>query len=316
MQQAIDQGMVQLGTHNKARDTWTINLVVPRVIDKKLKTVWRRTSHDAGTYGSSLLDNFLGEARLFNFPKSLYAVRGTLTAVCRDRPNALIVDFFAGSGTTLHATALLNRSDGGSRRCLLVTNNEVSEGIAAELNHAGLYRGDEAFESQGIFERVTKPRVEAALTGVRPDKTAVPGQYLTGEPHSNGFRENVHFYRLQYADPIDVELGEAFRAILPALWMAAGAVGNPDEIQVDDGIVLPEGIPFAVLLDEDKIKLFLQALAKRDDITHIWLVTDSDRGFARMRSLIPKMAVTGKPKVGMLYSDFLRNFELNTGGRR
>ena len=47
--------------------------------------------------------------------------------VVRDNPNALIIDFFAGSGTTLHAVELLNEYDGGHRRCILVTNNEVSE---------------------------------------------------------------------------------------------------------------------------------------------------------------------------------------------
>jgi adenine-specific DNA-methyltransferase len=44
-----------------------------------------------------------------------------------NKPNALVVDFFAGSGTTLHAVNLLNAEDGGNRRCVMVTNNEVSE---------------------------------------------------------------------------------------------------------------------------------------------------------------------------------------------
>ena len=44
----------------------------------------------------------------------------------KDKPNALIVDFFAGSGTTAHATMRLNRQYGGQRRTVLVTNNEVA----------------------------------------------------------------------------------------------------------------------------------------------------------------------------------------------
>lgn len=55
------------------------------------------------------LHRLLGDRTAFPFPKSLYAVRDTLLTVVRDRPNALIpLDFFAGSGTTLHATALIN----------------------------------------------------------------------------------------------------------------------------------------------------------------------------------------------------------------
>ena len=46
--------------------------------------------------------------------------RDAVAAVVRDRPNALIVDFFAGSGTTLNAVNLLNATDGGQRRCILV----------------------------------------------------------------------------------------------------------------------------------------------------------------------------------------------------
>ena len=45
--------------------------------------------------------------------------------VTKNKPNALILDFFAGSGTTLHAVNLLNKEDGGHRRCIMVTNNEI-----------------------------------------------------------------------------------------------------------------------------------------------------------------------------------------------
>lgn len=53
-----------------------------------------------------------------------------------NKPNALILDFFAGSGTTLHATMLLNKEDGGNRRCVLVTNNEnnICEEVTYERN--------------------------------------------------------------------------------------------------------------------------------------------------------------------------------------
>jgi len=77
--------------------------------------------------------------------------------------NATVLDFFAGSGTTLHAVALLNAEDGGNRRCILVTNNE-----------------------NNICLEVTQPRVKAVLTGVwadGEDHEALPGAlqfYRTG----------------------------------------------------------------------------------------------------------------------------------------
>lgn len=104
--------------------------------------VWCKTSHDAGTYGSSLLNNFFINRR-FSFPKSLYAVHDTIRFFVANKPNALIVDFFAGSGTTLHAVNLLNAEDGGHRRCIMVTNNEVSDAEAKEMAKRGLKPGDD-----------------------------------------------------------------------------------------------------------------------------------------------------------------------------
>ena len=85
---------------------------------------WRVRSHDASRYGSNYLNVFMPD-RKFSFPKSVYAVEDVLRFFVADKPHALIVDFFAGSGTTAHATMLLNHLDGGHRRCISITNNEV-----------------------------------------------------------------------------------------------------------------------------------------------------------------------------------------------
>ncbi|MGH9197464.1 MAG: hypothetical protein ACRD1T_17190, partial [Acidimicrobiia bacterium] len=66
----------------------------------------------------------------------------------------------------------------------------------------------------------------------------------------------------------------------------------------------PENTPIAALLDEDKFKAFRMVLEKRPDISHVWLVTYSDTAFARMRERLPAHCV-----VGMLYRDYLRNFQ-------
>ncbi len=75
---------------------------------KRLKTVWSKPSLDASTHGSELVRKILGDSVSFDYPKSLYAVEDCIKAVCENRSEALILDFFAGSGTTLHATYLLN----------------------------------------------------------------------------------------------------------------------------------------------------------------------------------------------------------------
>ena len=83
------------------------------------KTQWSFETHDARDYGTKILKTVIGETR-FDFPKSLYAVEDCLRLFLTNKSNALIVDFFAGSGTTLHAVNLMNATDGGNRRCIKV----------------------------------------------------------------------------------------------------------------------------------------------------------------------------------------------------
>jgi len=299
---------IRVGRYNKKRDSWTINVVIYREDNfKKLKTVWRHTSHDAGTHGTSLLDKLLGQRGLFPFPKSVYAVRDCLAAVVRDRPNALIVDCFAGSGTTLHAACLLNAEDGGNRRCVLVTNNEVEESTAKKLNKDGYYQGDPKYEAHGIFELVARPRCEAVVTGCRPDRTPIPGKHLNGRLFAEGFPENVEFYRLDYLDPDEVDLGLQFEAVLPALWMAAGGINGREKPEEGQNYSMPEGSTYGVLFRESRFRHFREALKRRPEVTHVWLVTDSEEAYAEMRSELP-----AQMSVSMLYRDYLRNFRINT----
>ena len=98
-------------------------------------TVWNRPTHNATQYGTNLLTSILGVQK-FDYPKSVLAVLDCIRFVCGDNKNARILDFFAGSGTTLHATMLLNAEDGGRRQCVLVTNNEnnICEDVTYERN--------------------------------------------------------------------------------------------------------------------------------------------------------------------------------------
>jgi len=307
MQAEVDAGNIRLGKYNSRLDSWTINVKRPKKLFKKVKTVWRHKSHDAGTHGTSLLEKLLGQPRMFPFPKSLYAVRDTLATVCAERPNALIIDFFAGSGTTFHATALLNAMDGGQRRCVLVTNNEVEDETAGLLREQGHSPGDSEWEAEGIFEKVTRPRCTAAIEGRRADGSPIEGFYLgLDRPMSEGFEENVEFYKLKYLDPDSIDLGHQFEAILPLLWLHSGGIGDRP-LAYEGDMLIREGAPFAVLFDEGKAGDFAKRVEGRPDITHVFLVTDSPEAYAEMRGLF----AAGR-RTTMLYGDYLRNFMLNS----
>jgi adenine-specific DNA-methyltransferase len=305
LQQQIEGGTLLIVNHNTERNLVELAYLDKR--DRRIKTVWYRTSHNAGVGGTSILTTILGEDRPFSYPKSVYAVRDTLGALVVDKPNAVILDFFAGSGTTLHATAMLNAVDNGNRTCILVTNNEVEEIVARRLNKNGYFRGDKEFEAEGIFEKVTKPRVEASILGTRKDGTVIPGTYLDGREIKDGFEENVNYFVLDYLDPDDVALGRQLDAILPTLWLGAGGIGDWEEVDLKAGYSIPESSNYAILVREAKFPSFLKMISSNGALTTVYLVTDSERSFAEMRSALPKYLT-----VSMLYRDYLKNFAINT----
>lgn len=117
--------------------------------------------------GTNELIDILGK-KVFDYPKPTDFVRRLLMYCAKRQPKALILDFFAGSGTTLHATMQLNAEDGGHRQCILVTNNE-----------------------NGICENVTYERNRRVIQGyTTPKGVEVPG--LSGN--------NLRYYRTDFVE--------------------------------------------------------------------------------------------------------------------
>ena len=93
--------------------------VSPEESSTALFSNWIDARYNAGTHGANLLREIIGEQNVFSYPKSVHTVRDALySAGLRD--GSEIIDFFAGSGTTAHATIDLNREDGCRRKFTLV----------------------------------------------------------------------------------------------------------------------------------------------------------------------------------------------------
>lgn len=279
---------------------------------RRAKTVWNRGRHIAGGgAGTQLLTAFLGQRSSFTYPKSLYAVQDCLEVAVGDRDDALIMDFFAGSGTTLHATAVLNHKRGGSRRCILVTNNEVDGETAAELHEAGHYAGDAEFEGRGVFEAVTRPRCKAALTGQRPDGKPVKGKYLDGWPYADGFEENCEFLRLDYLDPNAVELGKELERLLHVLWLMAGAVG-PVHGSPDAPYSIEQESPYALFGSSAHVREFREQLEDHGGIEHLFFITDSEDAYAEWSQ---RLGAPGRTThmVPLDYMTFFRRYRASRG---
>ena len=267
---------------------------------------WRIPSHDSTQYGTRLLSR-LFPGRKFPFPKSLYAVEDALRFFVNDKPKAVVLDFFAGSGTTAHAVMRLNRQDNGRRRCILVTNNEVSPDEQAELREQGLRPGDPGWEALGICEYITKSRITATVTGKTPDGSSIEGDYkFTDEfPMAEGFEENVEFFTMTYEAPRPVAHNRAFGAIAPLLWLRAGSQGRRIEESRHDFDVADT---YAVLFDLDASQDFLIAVAAAESVRIAFIVTDDDRGFQMVCGELP-----ARVEAVRLYESYLTNFTINTG---
>lgn len=270
---------------------------------------WTHARYNAGTHGTSILNSIFGTNDKFPYPKSIYTVMDCVAAVCRTRENALVLDFFSGSGTTFQAVALLNEADCTNHRCILVTNNEVLEKQAKHLIRAGYFPGSPEFEKHGICESVTWPRCKYVVKGKRDDGTELSGAYLNGRAMKEGFEENIEYFKLDFLDPHEVAYGEKFEAILPILWLMAGAEGERDKAARGyEKWFIPENSPFAVLIKEDHFAEFKRKIKQRRDITHVFLVTDSEEAFREMIAELPSSL-----KTKMLYKSYLDNFRINTG---
>ncbi|MDB6248845.1 site-specific DNA-methyltransferase [Lactobacillus amylovorus subsp. animalium] len=275
------------------------------------KTVWNKSTHNAGKLGSDVLNKVIGEKR-FDYPKSVYAVEDTINFFVADNPHALILDFFAGSGTTLHAVNLLNRRDGGKRRCIMVTNNEVSYDEAKMLSQEGYKPGDKEWEKLGIAQYVTWPRTVCSILGKNIRGNEIKGRYVDDNiPMSQGFKANAIFFKLGFLDKNSVALGQQFKKLLSILWMKAGGIGECPSI-VENSVlpkymILPKN-KFAILLNERNYREFMDKVNTDSRIKTVFIVTNSDDAYHEM------IANLEDKQTYQLYKDYLDNFRINIRG--
>ena len=342
----INKGYVQLGKYDSKRKTYGITYIsseTQRMIDEgtiiitgkdektgvvsieyatshtqAVRTVWYRTRHNAGVYGTNLLSSILCNKTAFTFPKSLYSTKDAIATIVANNKNALIIDFFAGSGTTLHAVNLLNAEDNGKRQCILVTNNEVSEDEAKQLKIKGFNPGDTEWEKLGIANYVTWPRTKCAINGKDVNGNDLKGNYIGSDiPMANGFNANAVFFKLGFLDKTTVSLGLQFKELLPLLWLKAGGWGKcPDnesvkiesKFDLPPYIILPEN-KLAVLISEDSFTEFNNLIKNEPLIKTVYIVTDYENGFVAMKK---KLDIEN---VIQLYRDYLDNFRINVARR-
>lgn len=304
-----DQAKIQAGQiESVGSDSWgypQYQRTAESVTSRSPKSVWNKLSHDAGKQGSMLTSRVLG-GRKFPFPKSLYAVEDAIRFFVKAKPSAVVLDFFAGSGTTAHAVMRLNKQDGGHRQCISVTNNEVSAEEQKGLRKKGLRPGDPEWEQWGICDYITKPRITAAITGKTPAGDPIKGEYKFTDEFSmaDGFEENAAFFTLTYEAPRQVRRNRAFSRVAPMLWLKAGSRGRIISSLPERGWDVAQA--YGVLEDMDHAPEFLAALEADPQVGMAFIVTDSEVAFQSVARQLPEHTIAVR-----LYESYLHNFQIN-----
>ena len=133
------------------------------------KSIWADSNLSASDYGSKELSEILNKRETFPYPKSKHAVIRCIKSATSK--NSVILDFFAGSGTTGHAVLEINKEDGGNRQFILCTNNE-----------------------NNICEEVTYPRIKNVIRGYRYKGTEKK-TLLEEKINLNLFKKSEEFFK-------------------------------------------------------------------------------------------------------------------------
>lgn len=247
-------------------------------------TQWRIASHDASIGGTKLLKKLALENR-FSFPKSLYAVHDVLRFFVANKQNALILDFFAGSGTTLHAVNLLNKEDGGNRRCIMVTNNEIGEPKEKELWPKGIRPGDEEWEKWGIARYVNWPRTKCSILGVDVNGKPIEGEYITSLTETK--LSDRKFTQINYlAEGATLKQKKALVTLinkqknvkLPTMKEdAAFLVSEEDDCNA------------SILFDVNEAEAWMEALDGNSHITNFYIVAEKDAAYKRIKAEVSEL---------------------------
>lgn len=147
--------------------------------------------------GTKDITNVFGN-KAFGFPKPLSLINYLLKISNPHAKDITILDFFAGSGTTLHATMQLNAEDGGHRKCILVTNNEnnICEEVTYERNKRVINgyttpKGDEVeglksntlrYYKTDFISRDQSPKNMRALVAASTDLLCIKNDIYTEAP--------------------------------------------------------------------------------------------------------------------------------------
>ena len=192
---------VASGSSFYVSDKFVIYQLILRKDRSLPKSNWRNSRYNAGTHGTNLLADMLGPSA-FGYPKSLYTVRDAIDACTWDVDEPIVLDYFAGSGTTAHAIIDLNRADDGNRKYILVEVGEYFDAVLKPRVLKAAYSRDwkagKPVDPVGVSQLIQVIRLESyedALANLALHPAQLQTELLHSHSVENRFREQ---YALRY----------------------------------------------------------------------------------------------------------------------
>lgn len=165
-----------------------------------------------GRGATKRLEMLLG-SKAFDHPKDEEVIAKFIKAVTSysDDRSYTILDFFAGSGTTLHSVMMLNAEDGGKRQCILCTNNEngICENVTYERNKRviqgytkpngehveGLHDNNLRYYRTAFIGREHSMRNMRRLVNLSTDMLCIKENLYTEQPTMGGVKTHPQVFR-------------------------------------------------------------------------------------------------------------------------
>lgn len=246
------------------------------------KTVWVNDEYNSESFGTKLIKSIVGKDR-FSYPKSLYATKDCLLFALADKPDAVVLDFFAGSGTTMHAVHLLNAEDGGDRRCIIVTNNEISESEEKEFIEQGVCKGSPEWEEKGIARYVTWPRIVNSIMGIDYEGKPLAGQYLTSKVTKAEIKKT--YIHINYiSNPMELKKVQK-KKLLASLCkgkLPQNVIGDNCKFAYSEN----SKYTATVLFDDTAIDEWIEHIKVNDNIDTFYIITSKPSVFKKAKEKI------------------------------
>jgi len=244
------------------------------------RSVWYQKYHNATDYGASIIKKLIPNHH-FPYPKSLYSVHDTLQFFLAGKKDAVVMDFFAGSGTTMHAVNLLNAEDGGNRICIMVTNNEISEKEEKRLTEKGLKKGDAEWENLGIAKYVAWPRITCSIMGKDVNGNDLDGVYFSANKMVKTQKRIFKQISFMCGNPT-LKMKKQFVATCANGALPQNLVTEEKEYVVSDD----EKHTTSILFDVNFADEWIAALEDKIHIKEFYVVTDKNSVFKKIKDKI------------------------------